>query len=113
MNTLLRIAKRDVDKLKAHAHDNTETTLHLVLDFSRSKTDSENLVGYSAFKEELDKLPPTPHPTENIYRACKKSGLNYSSVIFEDITGTISIPIRCKTELARIFIANQNQRGDF
>ena len=113
MNTLLRIAKRDIDKLKAHAHDSTETTLYLELDFSRNKEDVKRLAGYSDFKAELDKLPPSTHPTENIRRACEASHMNVESVIFQQTTDTISIPIRCKTELARIFIANHNQRGDF
>ncbi len=113
MNTLLRIAKKEVDKLKNNANNSAETALNLVIDFSRNEDDLQRLVGYSAFKAEFEKLPPTNHPTENIYRACEASNMNVASVIFQQTTDTISIPIRCKTELARIFIANHNLKGDF
>lgn len=111
MNTMLRYAQQEVRKLKHKQDDRLGAVIELILDFSRSEEEITRLVGYSAFKEQLDALP-LPHDRNSIKRACELSHFSYENFFDDtDSTENISIPIHCSKEQARI--VNYRLRGDF
>lgn len=100
MNTMLRYAQKEVQRLKHLQDDSKGAVIELILDFSRSEDEITRLVGYTAFKEQLDLLP-LPHDRNSIKKACELSNFSFENFYTDDIEN-ISIPLHCTREQARI-----------
>lgn len=103
MNTMLRYAQKEVQRLKHKQNDKEGAVIELILDFSRSEDEVTRLTGYKYFEEQLALLP-LPHTQESIKKACELSHFDYyyfSSDFAED-TENISMQIHCTKEQARI-----------
>lgn len=99
MNTLLRYAQREVDRLKRKKDTSDIGILDLVLVFNRSEEEMESLTGYPAFAEALKQLGGK-HTEANIQQACRMSMFSRESVFFDDMYNgeemeDIHIPLIC------------------
>lgn len=102
MNTSLRYAQHEIEKLKLEQENKEGAVITLLLDFSRSEEDVQNLVGYKYFIEQLELLPH-PHNEHSILEACKLSHFSYENFTqFNKHTEKMTISNRCTKEQARI-----------
>lgn len=105
MNTMLRHAKNEVNRLKESDSYTGGQRVDLVLAFDRSEEEMQKLVGYADFAKALEALGGQ-HTEENIQEACRVSGMNRRSVRFDDMKERIQhddihIPVKCTKEQAR------------
>ena len=103
MNTMLRYAQKEINRLKHRESDKEGAVIELILDFSRCEDDVTRLAGYKYFQEQLTLLP-LPHTEESIKKACELSHFDYRyfSSGFSEETENITMQIQCTKEQARI-----------
>lgn len=80
-------AKRQLQNLQRQSNERN-LDVSVILDFSRSREDTESLTGYSAFLSAIHEIAPdTPDwewTEEQIQRACDKSGMSRKSIITDN-----------------------------
>ena len=101
MDARLLQARKEVEKIK-QATTGDEITIDFLIDFTRSKTDLENLVGYGSYIKALADCDG------DVQLACELSGISIESVINRN-HNNFSIPVVTTKLIARkLLLLNQN-----